>query len=111
VRGERVLERGDERAVELDDVDVGGALGEVLAQHPKAAADLEDDVGTGGIELRRPLDDAQDVRVDQEVLAEVALRAHTELAHAPQARLGGELPGHHPNSVAAFASTRCSSSS
>ena len=41
---ERVLERGHERAVELDDVDVGGVRGQVLAEHAQAAADLEHDV-------------------------------------------------------------------
>ena len=44
VRGQRVLERGHERPVELDDVHVGGARREVLAEHAQAAADLQDDV-------------------------------------------------------------------
>ena len=109
MRAERILERGNQRAVELDDVDVGGTRGQVLAEHAQPTADLEHDVVVG--ELGRALDDAEDVRVDEEVLAEVALGAHAELAHAAQARLGGELPGHHPNSVAALASTRRSSSS
>jgi hypothetical protein len=109
VRRECVLQRRHERAVELDDVDVPRALGEVLAQDAQAAADLEHDVLVA--QLRGALDDAEDVRVDEEVLAEVALGAHAELAQAPQARLGREVPGHHPNSVAALASTRRSRSS
>jgi hypothetical protein len=108
VRRERVLQRRHQRSVELDDVDVRGVLGEVLAEDAEAAADLEHDVVAA--ELRRALDDAEDVRVDEEVLAEIALGAHAELAHAAQTRLGGELPGHHPNRVAALASTTRSSS-
>ena len=108
---EGVLERGHERAVELDDMDVGRVGGQVLAQHAQAAADLEHDVGVGGVELRGTLDDPEDVRVDEEVLTEVALGAHAELAQTAQARLGGELSGHHPKRVAALASTRRSSSS
>ena len=107
---EGVLERRYERAVELDDVDVGGTSRQVLAQHAQAAADLEHDVALGGVEFRGALDDPEDVRVDEEVLAEVALGAHAELAQAAQARLGGELAGHHPKRVAALASTRRSSS-
>ena len=44
MRVERVAQRGLERAVELDDVDVRDALGEVLGEHAEAAADLEHDV-------------------------------------------------------------------
>ena len=44
VRVERVAQRGLERAVDLDDVDVARALGEVLGEHAEAAADLEHDV-------------------------------------------------------------------
>ena len=82
---------GIERAVDLDDVDVRRARGEVLAEHAQAAADLQHDLP--GVELGGALDDAEDVRVDEEVLAEVAARAHAELAHAPQARLGRQLGG------------------
>ena len=102
-------QRGHQRAVDLDDVDVRGARRQVLAEDAEPAADLEHDVV--GAELRGALDDPEDVRVDEEVLAEVALGAHAELAQAAQARLGGEVLGHHPNSVAALASTRRSSSS
>ena len=99
---------GLEPAVELDDVDVAGALGEVLGEHAEAAADLEHDVV--GAELRRARDHLEQVRVDQEVLAEVAVRADPERLHAAQARLRREL-AHQPNSRAAFASTAASSSS
>jgi hypothetical protein len=53
----------------------------VLACDAEAAADLEHDVGR--IERRQLADDVEDVRVDEEVLAELAVRAHPELAHAP----------------------------
>ncbi len=42
--GQGVLERRHQRAIELDDVDVRGALCQVLAEHAEAAADLEHDV-------------------------------------------------------------------
>ena len=48
-RVDRVAQRGLERAVELDDVDVRDARREVLRQHAEAAADLEHDVV--GLEL------------------------------------------------------------
>ncbi len=106
---ERVAERGLERAVELDDVHVGAPLGQVLGEDAEPAADLQAHVVRS--ELGQPRDDVEDVRVDEEVLAEVALRPHAELAQAPQARLGRQVPGHHPNSLAALASTRRSRSS
>ena len=52
---ERVLERGHERAVELDDVDVGRVGGQVLAEHAQAAADLEHDVGAGSSSAARSM--------------------------------------------------------
>src|SRR5215218_4471818 len=107
MRVERVAQRRLQRAIELDDVHVRAAGGEVLAQHAQTAADLEHDVRS--VELGGALDHAEDVRVDEEVLAEVALRAHPELLEPPQARLGWKV-AHHRNRVAAFAVT-CSSSS
>ncbi len=86
--GERVdgvAQRRLERAVELDDVDVRDARREVLREHAEAAADLEHDVV--GLEPRLALDHAEDVGVDEEVLAEVALGPHAEVAHPAQARL------------------------
>jgi hypothetical protein len=89
-------------------VDVPRARREVLRQHAEPAAHLEHDVG--GVELGGAGDHVEQVRVDEEVLAEVAVRAHAVLAQAPQARLGGER-AHHPNSRAPFASTAASSAS
>ena len=108
VRVERVAQRGLERAVELDDVDVRDARGEVLGQHAEPAADLEHDVGR--VERRGARDHVEQVRVDQEVLAQVALRADAERLHPPQARLDGEL-AHQPNRRALLACTAASSSS
>ncbi len=118
-RGERVLEGGHERAVELDDVDVGAPRREVLAEYAEPAPDLEHDVG--GIELRGALDDPEDVRVDEEVLAEVAPGADAERPKPAERRLGREVSrrvggrrvrqrAHHPNSPAALRSTTCSTS-
>jgi predicted AAA+ superfamily ATPase len=104
-----VLERRHERAVQLDDVDVRRVLGQVFAKDAETPADLERDVAVA--ELGRTRDDAEDVRVDEEVLAEVALGAHAELTQPAQARLAREVLGHHPNRVAALASTMRSSSS
>ena len=59
-------------SVELHGNDIAHPVGEVDGQRTEAGADLEDDV------LRRELgqtaDHAQDVLVDEEVLAELALR-------------------------------------
>jgi hypothetical protein len=85
-------------------VHVPGAGREVLGQHAEAAPDLEDDVL--GAEPGGAVDDPEDVRVDEEVLAEVALGPHAELGEPAQARLR-----HHRRSAAAVASTAASSSS
>ena len=66
-------------------MDVAGPLGEVLAEHAEAAADLEHDVVV--LEFRSAADHVEDVRVDEEVLAQLAVRPDAELAHAPDARL------------------------
>jgi hypothetical protein len=108
VRVERVAQGRLEPAVELDHVDVARGLGEVLRQHAEAAADLEHDVVRP--ELRGARDDAQQVRVDQEVLAELAVRPDPERLHAAQAGLRREV-AHQPNRRAALASTARSSSS
>ena len=108
MRVERVAQRRLEPAVELHDVDVLRALGEVLREHAEAAADLEHDVAL--VQLRRPPDDVEDVRVDEEVLAELAVGADLELAQSAQARLRREL-AHQPISRAALASTAASSAS
>ncbi len=100
--------------IELDDVHVAHARGEVLGEHAESAADLEHDVP--GLELGGPLDHAEDVRVDQEVLPELAVRSHAEAPHPTQARLHWllrhrEPPGaHQPNTRAALRSTAAPSS-
>ena len=62
-----------ERAVELDRVNVPGAVGEARRQHAEAGTDLEHDVLWA--ELGETLDHAEDVLVGEEVLAELLLRA------------------------------------
>ncbi len=63
-----------ERAVELDGVDVVDAVGEVAREDAEPRSDLEHDVCS--VELGEPADDAEDVLVGQEVLAEPLLRRH-----------------------------------
>jgi hypothetical protein len=82
-----------ERAVELDRVDEGDAAGEEAREDAEAGADLEDDVVR--LERGEPLDHAQDVLVDEEVLAELLLRVDV---HAS------------PNAASAFCSICVSSS-
>src|SRR5204862_1184896 len=107
VRVGRVAQRGLEPRIDLDDVDMRGVLREVLGEHAEAAPDLEHHVV--GTELGRAPYHPEQVRVDQEVLAQVAARADAEGLQAAQARLRREL-AHQPNRRAAFASTACSSS-
>jgi hypothetical protein len=104
-----VAQRGLEGAVELDDVDVRHALSEVLRQHAEAAPDLQRHVA--GLQARLALDDSEDVGVDQEVLAQVALGPDAELAQTAQARLARAGDVHQPNTAAALCSTSCSSCS
>ena len=107
-RVEGVAEGGLELAVDLDHVDVGDAGREVLAQHAQPSADLEHDVVLR--QRRLAPDHVEQVRVDQEVLPQLAVGADAERLEAAQARLRRE-PAHQPNRRAAFASTACSSSS
>ncbi len=107
-----VLERVDrvpqgrlEPSVDLDHVDVGRAGGEVLGEDAQAAADLEHDIPRA--DLAGPFDHAEDVRVDQEVLAELPPRTDVELVEAAQRRLAG---AHHPKRSAAHRSTSRSKS-
>ena len=69
-----------ERAVELDRVDVRDALGEVAREDAEAGADLEHDVVRA--EVGETADHAEDVLVDEEVLAELLLRRDP---HSPNA--------------------------
>ena len=85
-----------ERAVELDGVDVRDPLGEVVGEDAEARADLEHDVV--GVELGEAADDAEDVLVDEEVLAESPLRRDGSFTGArtrpPRSRRSGaELVG------------------
>ena len=112
--GERVAQRRLERAVDLDDVHERRSGGEVLGEHAQAAADLEHDVVFA--ELGQPADHSEQVGVDEEVLTELAVGPHPELAQPAQARLGGQVGGvrgraHHAKRPAAVASIADSSSS
>ena len=68
---ERGAERRLERRVDLDGVNVPHAIGEECRQHAEAGPDLEHDVRS--VELRQPADHAQDVGIDEKVLAEGTL--------------------------------------
>ena len=70
--GEPVGEVRLERAIELDSVDPRDPVGEIHGEHAEPRPDLEHDVI--GVELGEPSDDAEDVLVDEEVLAELLLR-------------------------------------
>ena len=112
VRAGRVEQRVAQALVDLDDMHVASPLGEVLREHAQAAPDLEDHIG--GSELGGATDHAEDVRVDEEVLAELPVGPHRELAHPADARLDGRVghgAHHHPNSRAALRSTVAPSSS
>ena len=67
---------------------------------PRPAADLQHHVVAG--QLGGAPDDLEDVGVDEEVLAQLAVGPDVELAQAPQARLDGELGAHHPKTSAAL---------
>src|SRR5207249_608589 len=126
-RVESVAQGGLERTVDLYDMDMRGTRSEVLGEHAEAAADLEHHVLRA--ELGGALDDAEDVGVDEEVLAELAVGPDPELAQAAQAGLHGVVAamGHpappydgdvfrpvdagHPKTCAAVCSTSRSSSS
>src|SRR5438874_3186525 len=69
-----------ERPVELDRVHACDALGEVARQHSQPGADLEHDVVRR--ELGEASDHAEDVLVDQEVLAELLLRSDHSAKHS-----------------------------
>ena len=64
---ELLAQPGLERPVDLDRVDVRDAVGEETRQDAEARADLEHDVV--GSECGEPFDHAEDVLVDEEVLA------------------------------------------
>ncbi len=68
----RVAEVRLERRVELDGVHARDALCEVAREDAESGADLEHDVAR--VERGEPFDHAEDVLVDEEVLAELLLR-------------------------------------
>ena len=70
-RADRRTQRGLERLVDLDGVDMPHAIGEIRRQHAEARSDLENDVRL--VKARQPADHAQDVGVDEKVLTERAL--------------------------------------
>ena len=78
VRRRASRRRGSSDAVELDGVDVRDAVGEIAREHAEAGADLEHDVVRR--ELGEAADHAEDVLVDEEVLAELLLRGRTVTA-------------------------------
>src|SRR5438270_5121866 len=94
-RFEPLAQVGFERTVELDRVDVTDPIGEVAREHAETRADLEHHVFGG--ELGEPADHAEDVLVDEEVLAEVAVRRDREPGHGSE------------NAAAALASIRSAS--
>ncbi len=106
-----VLEGGAQARVDLDDVEVAHTRGDVLGEHAEAAADLEHDVLTG--QLGGAVDHAEDVGVDEEVLPEVPVGPHSELAHPAETGLDGSVrhgDHHQPNTRAALHSTMAPSS-
>ncbi len=113
MRVDGVTQRLAQMLVELDHVHVRDPLGEVLGEHAQAAADLQHDILVP--QLGGALDHAEDVRVDQEVLPQLAVGADPELPHPAQAGLDwcGRVhhePTHQPNTRAALRSTIASSS-
>ena len=112
VRVCRVRERLPQTFVDLHDVHVPSAPREVLGQHSEATSDLEHNVARR--ELGRAADNPEDVGVDQEVLAEVAVGTDAESTHPPQAGLNRPFShGAHPqaNTRAALRCTVAPSSS
>ena len=119
----RVEQGLTEALVDLDDVHVLDALGQVLGQNAQPSADLQHNVLVG--QLGGAADHAKDVRVDQEVLPQLAIGCNAELLQSPQAgldrrrgragrprcmapaRSGGirHEPAHQPNTPAALRST------
>jgi hypothetical protein len=71
-RPERRAQLGLETAIELDRVHMGDAVCEVASEHAETGPDLEHDVVR--LEPGQPADHAEDVLVDEEVLAELLLR-------------------------------------
>ena len=104
--GERGAQRRLEAPVELDRVHERRRVGEHRRHHAEPGPDLDHDVV--GLELGQAERDADEVVVDQEVLAEPRVRHDPELGEPRQRDLAGRRHGSR-NARAAFAST-CSAS-
>ena len=103
VRVERVAQRRLEPAVELDDVHVRRALGEVLAEHAEAAADLEHDV-VAASSASRPM-------TSRMFESTRKFWPSSRFGRTPNSRMRRMLGWRHqPNSFAPLASTAASSS-
>ena len=70
--GEPLLEMRRESAVDLDGVDERDTVGEIASEHAEPGADLQHDVL--GPQTGQAADDAEDVLVDEEMLAELPVR-------------------------------------
>src|SRR5207244_2746728 len=100
-------EGGFERAVELNGVDLRDPLGQVGGEDAEPRADLEHDVL--GTELREAADHAEEVLVDEEVLAELLLGRREPHGSATPKR--SELEKQCRTTVAAKASSAAAVSS
>ena len=81
-RAEALAQLRLERSVELDSHDTRDAVGEERGEGSEPRADLENHVVA--VELGEAADHAEDVLVDEEVLAEVAVRRDREAAHGSE---------------------------
>ena len=90
---------GSSAPVDLDGVDVRDPVGEEAREDAEARADLEHDVV--GLELGEPPDHAEDVVVDQEVLAERLLAGRRSQAEDGASRSRRSAPPSSAGSIAA----------
>jgi hypothetical protein len=81
---DRLLERRQQRAVELDREDLGAGPGERDREGPEPSPDLEDAVTEPDARVAR--DRAREVRIDQEMLAERLRRDDPVPAGEPSER-------------------------
>jgi hypothetical protein len=99
---ERARQRRLQAAVDLDRVHVRTAAGQARSQSAHAGADLERNVLR--LQPRQPLDHAEQVVVDEEMLSELLVRTQAELGQARERDLAGRAHG-SAKTRAAFAST------
>ena len=100
---ERLGQRRLERAVDLHDVEVRRPAARGTRTSTPSPPPTSSTTSAAS-ELGGAADHAEDVVVDQEVLAELAVRPDPVSAQAAQAGLA-RLVGHHPNTRAALRST------